>query len=52
MIERLGHRRGVDAAFDAIGVKTFGAAAPGEFLLCEYGLTADNVGMSAGALLY
>jgi transketolase len=46
-----GWHRYVGAAGDVLGVERFGASAPGDTLLREYGFTVDNVCARARALL-
>ena len=46
-----GWHRYVGDAGDVIGVDRFGASAPGETVLREYGFTVDNVCARARALL-
>ena len=47
----LGWDRYVGAAGDVLGVDRFGASAPAETLLREYGFTVDNVCARARKLL-
>jgi transketolase len=46
-----GWDRYVGAAGDVVGVERFGASAPAEVLLREYGFTVDNVCARARALV-
>jgi len=46
-----GWHRYVGAAGDVVSVERFGASAPAKVLLCEYGLTVDNVCARAMALI-
>jgi len=46
-----GWHRFVGTAVDVISVESFGASAPGETMLREYGFTVDNVCARARALL-
>jgi transketolase len=46
-----GWRRYVGDAGDVVGVERFGASAPGEEMLQNYGFTVDNVCQRAKALL-
>jgi len=46
-----GWHRYVGDAGDVIGIDGFGASAPGETVLREYGFTVDNVYARARALL-
>jgi transketolase len=47
-----GWHRYVGDTGDVIGVDRFGASAPGETVLREYGFTVDNVYLRAKALLF
>jgi transketolase len=47
----IGWERWVGASGDALGVDRFGASAPGQTVLAEYGLTVDEVVSRALAVI-